>query len=82
MAQSQYRELQLSALRLRNANPEGFDKFLSLLNDLTMDALKALSEAPSDQVLVQQGRCQQLRSLMRLLVECDQADKSEPPTPR
>jgi hypothetical protein len=65
-------------LSLRNANPEGFENFLNQLNDYTMDALKALSEATSDQILVQQGRCQQLRSLMRLFVECDKTDQPTP----
>ena len=75
---SQYRELKKSSLSLRNANPEGFDKFLNDFNDLTMEALKALSEATTDQVLIQQGRCQQLRSLMRAFVECDKKDEPTP----
>jgi hypothetical protein len=77
---SQYRDLKVSILSLRNGNPEGFETFLNNLNDYTMDALKALSEAPTDQVLIQQGRCQQLRSLMRLFVECDK--KTDEPTPQ
>jgi hypothetical protein len=56
-------------LHLRNGNPEAYDKFISLYNDLTIDALKALSDAPNDQVLVQQGRTQQMRAEMRMFVE-------------
>jgi len=76
---SNYRDLKRATLSLRNANPEGFEIFLNQFNDLTMEALKALSEAPTDQILIQQGRCQQLRSLMRAFVECD---KTTEPTPQ
>ena len=75
MAKSQYSDLKAAALRLKNGNPEAFDQFLNLFNDLTMDALKALSEAPTEQILIQQGRTQQLRALMRMFVECDKPDK-------
>lgn len=73
------RDFKLAALSLRNANPEGYENFLSQFNDLTMDAMKSLTEASTDKVLIQQGRCQQLRSLMRTLVECD---KKTEPTPQ
>jgi hypothetical protein len=79
---SQYRDLKQAMLGLRNGNPDGYEIFLGLLNDYTMDALKALSTAPTDEVLVQQGRCQQLRSLMRMFVECDQKTKTDEPTPQ
>jgi len=75
---SQYRDLKLTMLSLRNANPEGFENFLNRLNDYTMDALKALSEATNDTVLNQQGRCQQLRALLRMFVECDKPDQPTP----
>jgi hypothetical protein len=80
------RDLKVVLLRLRNGNPQAYDQFLSLYNDLTIDALKALSDAPSDQVLVQQGRTQQMRSEMRLFVEGgyppEKKPEPEPPTPQ
>lgn len=76
-------ELKKAILLLRNASPEGFDRFVSLYNDLALDALKALSEAPTDQVLIQQGRCQQLRSTLRMFVECDKVrQQPNEPTPQ
>ena len=65
------RRMSANALRLRNGNPEAFDDFVNNLNELTGDALTALSEAPTDEVLVQQGRAQQCRAFLRLLLECD-----------
>ena len=80
------RDLKTVLLQLRNGNPQAYDHFISLYNDLTIDALKALSDAPSDQVLVQQGRTQQMRSEMRMFVEggYPPAKKAEvePPAPQ
>lgn len=77
---TQVRDVKKRVLALRNGNPEAFENFLNDLNDITIEAMKALTEAPTDQVLMQQGRCQQLRSFMRLFVECDK--KTDEPTPQ
>ena len=72
--------LSKTALRLRNGNPDAFQDFVSQINDLTIDAMKALSEAPTDEILVMQGRAKQCRWFLRLLVECDKepAQQSTP----
>lgn len=71
-------ELSAAALRLRNANPEGFDQFVNLLNDLAMTTLVQLSDAPSERVLLVQGQTQQQRWFLRLLQECDKEPKTTP----
>ena len=78
---SQYRDLQTAALYLRNVSPDGYENFLSKFNDLVLEAMKTMTEAPTDTVLVQQGRAQERRALLRALVECDRA-KTDEPTPQ
>ena len=67
-----------AALRLRNANPEGFDQFVNILNELTMDMLVSLSDATNDRVLIAQGQCQQMRWFLRMLRECNLEPKQKP----
>lgn len=62
-------DLKVVLLRLRNGNPQAYEQFLSLYNDLTIDALKALSAAPTEEVLIQQGVTRQMRAEMRMFVE-------------
>ena len=69
--------LSKTALRLRNGNPEAFEQFVSLINDLTIDSMKALSEAPTDEILVQQGKAKQCRWFLRMLAECDKEPKPQ-----
>jgi hypothetical protein len=81
---SPIRDLKETLRRLRNASPDVYDRFLSVFNDLVLEAYKDLSDAPSDQILVQQGRTQQLRALLRLFVEGGyppEKAEPEPPTP-
>ena len=73
-------KISVDALRLRNGNPEAFDAFVADVNDMSIDAMKALTEAPTDEVLIQQGRAQQCRWFLRMLVECDKEPKT--PTPQ
>lgn len=75
---SEKHPLSAAALRLRNANPEGFDQFVNILNDLAMDMLVSLSDASNDTVLVGQGKCQQMRWFLRLLRECHLEPKQKP----
>lgn len=74
-------ELRQAMLRLKNANPEGFDQFVNVLNTLAMDMLVSLSEAPSDHILVMQGQSQQARWFLRQLRECHLEPKATVPTP-
>ncbi len=74
-------QLRDTVLLLRNGNPEAFDDFISLINEVTRDALIALSDAPTEEILVHKGRCQQLRWLLQVLKECDKK-KPQPPTPQ
>lgn len=69
-------ELTKAARILRNAATPEFTNFLKHLSTYTDEVVLAVTEADADRILVAQGRAQQARHLLRVLVEC------EPPTPR
>lgn len=75
-------QLKATALLLRNGNPTAFDDFINLINALTGEALVAMTEAPTDEILVQKGRCQQLRWFLQLLRECHIEKKPSTPAPQ
>lgn len=72
-------ELGVAALRLRNATPEGWDKFLQLLDNYTNDAMARCVSAGPGEVLGEQGKAQQCQALLRIFTECDKKPKQ--PTP-
>lgn len=55
---------------LRNAEPEGFDRFLKELAAYTDEVTVAVTEAPPEEILCMQGRAQQARAILRVFAEC------------
>ncbi len=72
-------DLAQAALRLRNASPEGWDKFLVLFDNYTKDAMVKTVRAGPGEVLGEQGKAQQCEALLRIFTECDKKPKQ--PTP-
>lgn len=58
------------ALRLKNADPESWDRFLTAFDAYATEVTVAVTEAPSDEILRCQGRAQQMLALLRLFKEC------------
>ena len=67
-------------LRLRNADPSGFEDCLKAFGEYTDEVTVAVTEADPNTILAMQGRAQQCRAILRLLRECDKV-KAKPPTP-
>lgn len=62
--------LKVLALRLKNADPAGFDQFADAFDLYTSEVTVAVTEAPQDAILNAQGRAQQCIALLRLFREC------------
>ena len=58
------------ALRLKNADPESWDRFLQAFDGYATEVTVAVTEAPSEDILRFQGRAQQMLALLRLFKEC------------
>lgn len=67
--------------RLRNADRETFQLLINALDVYTIEAMDALTSAPQDQILAQQGRAQQCQAFLRLFNECH-LDKTPPMKPQ
>jgi len=67
-----------AALRLRNAAPEPFEQFVNLFAVYTAEVVEAVTEADATTILVMQGRGQQCRALLRVLIECDKLKQTKP----
>ena len=65
-------------LRLRNGNPEAFDKFLELLNNYYQDLMEKVIQAPPEEIMVAQGRAQGIMALLRMFKECTVERKPKP----
>lgn len=74
--------IQHFALQLKNANPAAWDAFVETFDVYATEAAVALTQAPADQILAQQGRAQQCLAFLRTLRECDRARKPLPPEPQ
>jgi len=70
MAEVNPLEMKDVMLRLRNGNPEMFDRFLVLLQQYFDDLSYKVVQAPVDEVCVAQGRAQGISALLRLFKEC------------
>lgn len=66
-------ELPVAALRLRNADPEGWDQFLSSFMHYANNRYKQLVNCSGDSLLNVQGQAQQCEALLRIFVECERA---------
>lgn len=75
--------LQRKALFLRNAAPQEWDDFVNAFADYSQDVTLAVIEAPSPEILKNQGRAQMMLSLHRMFEECDKAatPAAKPPQP-
>lgn len=76
--------LQAFAVQLQNASPKAWDGFLEALDAYATEAAVALTQAPQDQILAQQGRAQQCIALLRTFREAPafmakQTQSPEPP---
>jgi hypothetical protein len=58
------------ALRLKNADPESWDRFIVAFDALATDVTVAVTTASSEEILRCQGRAQQMLALLRLFQEC------------
>ena len=73
-------EMKDCMLRLRNGNPEVFDKFLGLLQAYYEGLTNKVVQAPAEEVMVAQGRAQSAMALLRLFKECTVEPKKPLPT--
>jgi hypothetical protein len=73
--------LKLAMLRLKRAAPAEYQEFLNVFGAYTDDVTVAVTDAPSDEILVMQGRAQQCRSLFRAFETCEQALVRPQPRP-
>lgn len=67
------------ALRLRNADPQNWDRFLVAFAAYTDEATVVVTEAQPADILVAQGRAQQCRALLRIFRECDASSTKPAP---
>lgn len=72
---------ELSAARVANASPQLFNEMIAELEKVHREALDALSVAPADQILKQQGYAQAYGSFIRMFKECSIRRPSEQPKP-
>jgi len=78
MAEINSTEMKDWMLRLRNGNPEAFDKFLELLGNYYQDLMEKVVQAKPDDVLNAQGRAQSIFALLRMFKECTIEKKPRP----
>lgn len=56
-------------LFFKNADPRVYEKFIRVLDAYVTDVTVAVTEAPTDEILVAKGRAQQARKLFQLFTE-------------
>jgi len=78
MAEVNPTEMKDWMLRMRNGNPEAFDKFLLLLQQYFDDLSLKVVQAPVEEVCVAQGRAQGAMALLRMFKECTVERKQKP----
>ena len=61
---------------LRNAAPEEYDVFVRYFDTYTIDALHAVTEADSVEILTMKGRAQQCLALLRIYQEADSSQRT------
>jgi hypothetical protein len=69
-------DLARSVLFLRNAAPEQFAQFMTQFETYVNDRVLAVTDAGSDEVVQMQGRALALRTLLRLIKECDKGARN------
>ncbi len=66
------KKLSIYAKRFRDQDPAVYEQFIRLLDQYVSELTVAVTEAPSSDVLVAQGRAQQARKFFQILTELPQ----------
>lgn len=72
------RDLQQVAGMWKNIDPDLYEKFLRLLDQMTFEVTVAVTEAPSTEILQAQGRAQQARKFMQIFTEALEPNRATP----
>lgn len=64
--------------RLRNHDPQVYDRLLRLVDHRNYEVTVAVTEAAPDQILVAQGRAREARKFWLLLTELPEDDPVQP----
>ena len=67
------------ALKFKNYDPHIYEQFIKVLNDYTHDVTVAVTQAPASDILVIQGRAQQMMKVLQLFSEV--REPKQKPTP-
>jgi hypothetical protein len=68
----------MAAAHLKRSAPKSWMEFMTAIEGMNSEAASVCVQAPPDQILVKQGRAQQLGELVTLLRDCiATADKLE-----
>lgn len=74
--------LEMAAAHMHNASPMAFKSFIQELEKVQHDALLAVVQAPSDQILSAQGYARAYTAFLRMFKECTIERKAEQPKPQ
>lgn len=80
MASSRFRDLQIAALHVRNADPEAWEVFLYQFSEMARRTTNTLVHVDQSAILTTQGQAQLAVALFDALLKCEEA-KSQPPAP-
>ena len=69
MSRTDFNDIKLHVQLLANAEPRTYERLVRLFDQYTQELLEAMTEAPTDEILVAKGRAQQARKFMQLLTE-------------
>ncbi len=59
--------IQASLLRLRNNGGAAFDEFVKQFDHYMIDVITAMTAAPPSEILISQGRAQQMQKISQML---------------
>lgn len=69
-------------LRMRNADPEGFEGMVNSFSDYLGQAFLALAKADANDILGVQGQVRMGQAVLRMMQECHLPPRTKPePTP-
>lgn len=78
---SRFFDLQVAALRVRNADPEAWELFLYQLSETARRTTNTLVSVDQSAILTTQGQAQMAVALFDALLKCEDA-KPKPPVPQ
>lgn len=67
--------------RLKRAEPQTYEQFIRALDAYTTELTVAVTDAPSESILVTQGRAQQARKFFKLMTELPASVQPQKPSP-